>query len=398
MINVFASLGKKYCARCLTKFYHEQIPPKTNPDGTPYLWTCPGCRDQCSCAACKRHKARRELKEKRNKTVGKRGRKKSEKPATAKVVSSAPISNDTRAAVIGSSDKSNNQPKVATRKSPRLANRQMLAGDSTVKAEFDQQPMQQMQSPFNMHAFLGQEPYQQSPNQPFNQSISQSNATNQQMGLMNDQLPHFPNSSPPTMYQNHLNLMSDMSNPFSSSPLMGPQHGFASSPNNRPVNQLTNQMSNMSNQSMSVMPSPFTFSDFMSSPPSGPFMSSVRGSPLNLAQPAPPSLSMNQQMMNDQFDQPLPSPMMGGYPMFSPNATNNTNRSMNQSMHQPTNQSMNHSINQSMNQPMHQSMNQPMHHTMHQTTATRRSPRFIARKLPDQPQRYEHEQWMNYQQ
>jgi hypothetical protein len=55
---------KKYCARCLLKFYNEPAPVKPAP-GEPNTWSCPGCRGLCTCAACKRTQIRREAKRKK---------------------------------------------------------------------------------------------------------------------------------------------------------------------------------------------------------------------------------------------------------------------------------------------------------------------------------------------
>ena len=55
---------KKYCSRCLVKFYNEQAPAKIGPHGD-RSWSCPGCRGLCSCAACKRQQTKKDSK-KRN--------------------------------------------------------------------------------------------------------------------------------------------------------------------------------------------------------------------------------------------------------------------------------------------------------------------------------------------
>ena len=52
---------KKYCCRCIQKFYGEQPPAKIGPNGD-RNWSCPGCRGLCSCAACKRQQSKREIK------------------------------------------------------------------------------------------------------------------------------------------------------------------------------------------------------------------------------------------------------------------------------------------------------------------------------------------------
>jgi len=47
---------KKYCARCLNKFYNESAPtPEQKPK-----WVCPACRNICKCAACRRQKAKHQ--------------------------------------------------------------------------------------------------------------------------------------------------------------------------------------------------------------------------------------------------------------------------------------------------------------------------------------------------
>lgn len=53
---------KKYCARCLDKFYGEAAPEKPLP-GEPNTWACPGCRGLCTCAACKRGNSKKEIVE-----------------------------------------------------------------------------------------------------------------------------------------------------------------------------------------------------------------------------------------------------------------------------------------------------------------------------------------------
>mmetsp|Transcript_27022 Transcript_27022/g.37605 ORF Transcript_27022/g.37605 Transcript_27022/m.37605 type:complete len:400 (-) Transcript_27022:426-1625(-) len=45
---------KKYCDRCLNKFYHEKSPNAEQKS----KWACPACRSICSCAACRRQKAK----------------------------------------------------------------------------------------------------------------------------------------------------------------------------------------------------------------------------------------------------------------------------------------------------------------------------------------------------
>ena len=55
---------KKYCLKCLLKFYGESPPPKPAP-GEPNTWVCLGCRGLCTCAACKRTQLRRENKKKK---------------------------------------------------------------------------------------------------------------------------------------------------------------------------------------------------------------------------------------------------------------------------------------------------------------------------------------------
>jgi hypothetical protein len=52
---------KKYCGRCLVKFYNEQPPATIGPNGDK-SWSCPGCRGLCTCAACKRQVCRQEAK------------------------------------------------------------------------------------------------------------------------------------------------------------------------------------------------------------------------------------------------------------------------------------------------------------------------------------------------
>eukprot|EP01006_Ploeotia_vitrea_P051044 TRINITY_DN67520_c4_g1_i2.p1 TRINITY_DN67520_c4_g1~~TRINITY_DN67520_c4_g1_i2.p1 ORF type:complete len:357 (+),score=151.10 TRINITY_DN67520_c4_g1_i2:152-1072(+) len=51
---------KKYCPRCLRKFYHEDA-PRTPEDVA--LWTCPSCRQKCCCAACRRHRTAKQQKQ-----------------------------------------------------------------------------------------------------------------------------------------------------------------------------------------------------------------------------------------------------------------------------------------------------------------------------------------------
>jgi hypothetical protein len=41
---------KKYCGSCLSKFYHEKMP------GAHISWSCPACRQICTCAACRKNK------------------------------------------------------------------------------------------------------------------------------------------------------------------------------------------------------------------------------------------------------------------------------------------------------------------------------------------------------
>ena len=53
---------KKYCTRCLEKFYGEEAPPKPAP-GEPNTFVCPGCRGLCTCAACKRGFSKKEEQE-----------------------------------------------------------------------------------------------------------------------------------------------------------------------------------------------------------------------------------------------------------------------------------------------------------------------------------------------
>lgn len=45
---------KKYCDRCLNKFYNENSPVP----GQEHKWSCPACRGICRCAACRRQKAK----------------------------------------------------------------------------------------------------------------------------------------------------------------------------------------------------------------------------------------------------------------------------------------------------------------------------------------------------
>lgn len=45
---------KKYCDRCLNKFYNENSPVP----GQEIKWACPACRGICRCAACRRQKAK----------------------------------------------------------------------------------------------------------------------------------------------------------------------------------------------------------------------------------------------------------------------------------------------------------------------------------------------------
>lgn len=45
---------KKYCARCLIKFYRE-LPSKQNLN-EPITYLCPSCRDICTCASCRRRR------------------------------------------------------------------------------------------------------------------------------------------------------------------------------------------------------------------------------------------------------------------------------------------------------------------------------------------------------
>ena len=51
------SCRKKYCARCLIKFYNEIPNPKAVKSGE---WSCPGCRGLCTCAACRRVRVKTE--------------------------------------------------------------------------------------------------------------------------------------------------------------------------------------------------------------------------------------------------------------------------------------------------------------------------------------------------
>jgi len=52
---------KKYCARCLHKFYGEQ-PPARRENGTTVLeFECPSCRLICQCAACRKRQHLAEL-------------------------------------------------------------------------------------------------------------------------------------------------------------------------------------------------------------------------------------------------------------------------------------------------------------------------------------------------
>ena len=77
---------KKYCARCLSKFYNELPPTVNGPDSG---WICPGCRGVCSCAACKRHAIKREQRERKLAMKGGRRRRGVEKASAAKVVRAA---------------------------------------------------------------------------------------------------------------------------------------------------------------------------------------------------------------------------------------------------------------------------------------------------------------------
>jgi len=45
---------KKYCDRCLNKFYSENAPTSEQQAS----WACPACRGICRCAACRRQKAK----------------------------------------------------------------------------------------------------------------------------------------------------------------------------------------------------------------------------------------------------------------------------------------------------------------------------------------------------
>mmetsp|Transcript_2955 Transcript_2955/g.5476 ORF Transcript_2955/g.5476 Transcript_2955/m.5476 type:complete len:361 (-) Transcript_2955:342-1424(-) len=47
---------KKYCDRCLNKFYNENAPTKEQQSS----WACPACRGICRCAACRRQKAKHQ--------------------------------------------------------------------------------------------------------------------------------------------------------------------------------------------------------------------------------------------------------------------------------------------------------------------------------------------------
>ena len=77
----------------LHKFYNEPPPQVTGPDGG---WICPGCRGMCSCAACKRHKIKRELRERKLALKGsKRRRGGVEKASEAKVVRAAGVDGNT---------------------------------------------------------------------------------------------------------------------------------------------------------------------------------------------------------------------------------------------------------------------------------------------------------------
>uniref|UniRef100_A0A7S0D5E2 Zinc-finger domain-containing protein n=1 Tax=Amorphochlora amoebiformis TaxID=1561963 RepID=A0A7S0D5E2_9EUKA len=47
---------KKYCDRCLNKFYNENAPTPEQES----KWACPACRAICRCAACRRQKAKHQ--------------------------------------------------------------------------------------------------------------------------------------------------------------------------------------------------------------------------------------------------------------------------------------------------------------------------------------------------
>src|SRR4051812_42269251 len=54
------------CAsRCLIKFYSE-LPPRKPETGGPIEWSCPGCRNLCSCAACRRGREKNYSKKESN--------------------------------------------------------------------------------------------------------------------------------------------------------------------------------------------------------------------------------------------------------------------------------------------------------------------------------------------
>mmetsp|Transcript_25688 Transcript_25688/g.50040 ORF Transcript_25688/g.50040 Transcript_25688/m.50040 type:complete len:347 (-) Transcript_25688:259-1299(-) len=55
---------KKYCDRCLNKFYNESVP---SPEQQP-KWSCPACRSICMCAACRRQKIKHQNEHKTDST------------------------------------------------------------------------------------------------------------------------------------------------------------------------------------------------------------------------------------------------------------------------------------------------------------------------------------------
>ena len=52
---------KKYCYRCLAKYYPEKPPDPTDPRAKD-TWHCPACLNLCTCAACKRQRSKRAVK------------------------------------------------------------------------------------------------------------------------------------------------------------------------------------------------------------------------------------------------------------------------------------------------------------------------------------------------
>lgn len=53
---------KKYCGRCLVKFYGQVPPAHTGPNPL-NTWSCPGCLGICTCAACKRQRNKQIIKQ-----------------------------------------------------------------------------------------------------------------------------------------------------------------------------------------------------------------------------------------------------------------------------------------------------------------------------------------------